>query len=143
MKYDEPGTYEINLTATDDCGNSATAVREVVVEAPQSGVVIIDGQYAAFNNVSIDFLPDSPYVEVGDTLKFEVTNWSSNGSTPISFEKTAVMSSEGIVTFEEQGVLFIFGEWLENQYTFVTSYIPGHSAPSSVEHFKVTLYKEG
>lgn len=39
MRYDEPGTYEINLTATDDCGNTTTATRTVVVEEERDIIV--------------------------------------------------------------------------------------------------------
>lgn len=35
--YDEPGTYTVTLTVTDDRGGVATAIREVVVTAPNQG----------------------------------------------------------------------------------------------------------
>lgn len=34
ISYDEPGEYELTYSATDSCGNTATATRQITVEAP-------------------------------------------------------------------------------------------------------------
>jgi len=43
MVFDEAGTYQIEYTATDECGNTTNAERTVIVEAPPRTVLYTDG----------------------------------------------------------------------------------------------------
>ena len=47
MIFDEAGTYQIEYTATDDCGNETVAERTVIVEAPPTyrTVLYTDGTF--------------------------------------------------------------------------------------------------
>lgn len=43
MVFEEAGTYTIEYTATDECGNTTTAERTVIVEGPPRTVLYTDG----------------------------------------------------------------------------------------------------
>lgn len=53
MVFDEAGTYTIEYTATDDCGNTTTSERTVIVEAPPRTVLYTDGTFI-INELSRD-----------------------------------------------------------------------------------------
>lgn len=77
MKYDEPGEYEITLSAEDNCGNRATATRQITVEEPQPSSAIVDEDFTAIPHNDGEhklMLTQLQNVEVGDHINITVSN---------------------------------------------------------------------
>jgi len=103
MVFDEAGTYQIEYTATDECGNTTNAERTVIVEAPPRTVLYTDGTLI-INELSRDIEANiqahgqptnvyDPFDPNGDTnVKKYIFNsdsqrpWNSQASSVISVE---------------------------------------------------------
>ena len=103
MVFDEAGTYQIEYTATDECGNTTNAERTVIVEEPPRTVLYTDGTLI-INELSRDIEANiaehgqptnvyDPFDPNGDTdvKKYIFTSylqrpWNSQESSVISVE---------------------------------------------------------
>jgi PKD repeat protein len=75
--YSEPGTYVIQLTVTDPCGNTATATQEITVESSPGLSAEIEGPTTLMTNQSATF----DVIVSGGTPPFHF-EWVVTGGSP-------------------------------------------------------------
>lgn len=99
--YDEPGTYEVSVTATDPAGQTDTATVEVVVEEIPNEPPVIE-EVIGPDDVSVDNTANFGVIASDDTDTDELTyEWDmGDGSTDAGVSVQHAFSAEGVYDVE-------------------------------------------
>ena len=103
MIFDEAGTYQIEYTATDDCGNETVAERTVIVEAPPRTVLYTDGTLIINElsrnidaNIALHGQPTNIYdaFDPNGSTDLKKYIFTQSSSTPWYSQRTSITKAE-------------------------------------------------
>lgn len=151
MKYTEPGTYEIEYTATDECGNTTTQTREIVVQEEQFITLIDVSNYTAPSNTP---LPKANEWErsQGQNLIVEASGVVAyNGTTPYPdatdnygyFDGSISNPSVAVPLVEIEGVVENgAGVWFYSDNNDPTKFVASIGSEGNGDYLPTSVYFE-
>lgn len=118
MVFEEAGTYKIEYTATDDCGNTTTAERTVIVEAPPTyrTVLYTDGTFI-INESEID---EAHNIELHGAATNVYAPFDPNGATNVERYVFASISD---------------APWVSERRSVLSVEIGSNISPTSTAHW--------